>query len=75
MSSENDPGTKIAQKSADLRFRSPDITSDHGESSDGREDWWAECLLCAWVTTSNRERRGAEEQYGRHYEREHLPTR
>jgi hypothetical protein len=42
----------------------------HSTSQDG-EDWWAECLLCRWVTTANPDRRTAGEKFGRHYEREH----
>jgi hypothetical protein len=42
----------------------------HSTSEDG-EEWWAECLLCCWVTTSNPDRRTAEQKFGRHYDREH----
>ena len=31
------------------------------------DDWWAECLVCgAWVCTSNKTRRAAEQKFGRH---------
>jgi hypothetical protein len=43
----------------------------HATAADGSEDWWAECLLCPWVATSNPDRRAAEQAFGRHYEREH----
>jgi hypothetical protein len=45
----------------------------HGTSDDG-EDWWAECQVCEWVCTSNPDRRTAEQNYGRHHEREHRLT-
>src|SRR4051812_20563779 len=35
---------------------------------------WVECLLCKWVCTHNATRQLAEDQFGRHYQREHLPT-
>jgi hypothetical protein len=38
------------------------------------EDHWVECLLCGWVRTHNATRRVAEDQFGRHYQREHLAT-
>src|SRR5918995_983814 len=35
-------------------------------------DWWAECLIYrAWVSTSNRTRRDAEQKFGRHFQNEH----
>lgn len=35
------------------------------------EDWWAECLLCGWVCTSNSDQRKAEMKFGRHYQSDH----
>jgi hypothetical protein len=38
------------------------------------DEWWAECLLCrAWVSTSNKSRRDAEQKFGRHLQNEHQP--
>jgi hypothetical protein len=44
------------------------------DSLDTGEDHWVECSLCRWVCTHNPTRRVAEEQFGRHYQREHLAT-
>jgi hypothetical protein len=41
-------------------------------SAEGVTDYWAECLLCEWVVTSNATLRQAEEKFGRHYQAEHL---
>lgn len=42
----------------------------HG-STEGADDWWAECLLCDWVSTSNGDQRTAEMKFGRHFESDH----
>jgi hypothetical protein len=42
----------------------------HGSTEEG-EDWWAECLLCEWVCTSNPDARTAETKFGRHFQNDH----
>lgn len=41
-------------------------------TTEGVADYWAECLLCDWVATSNSTLRQAEKKFGRHYQVEHL---